>query len=419
MESQPWSVHALLKDELLYEVEIRSDEPEDTAVALRKQLHELLDFAPAEAIIDTECEAEKEMLAVTTKVQLLEAELERYLKRKESHVLYRIKSLHWHLNNRVRRIKATDAEQATLKRVLEARVASVSRHIPQQAQLSISEQPKMADCSGERNVLKWNIKFNGKTDPRSFLEKIQDMQQATGITDEKLFCSSPLLFVDLGKIWFNGVKAQVNSWDELKAILLEEFSPQDYDYQLIQEIRCRRQGADEPVHLYFAMMSNMFDRLKRTLPEAEKLEILRHNIRKDYIMQLALVEVDTVFELKEKCRKIEGACHMKPHFSQFDLSNNQMSEPRQLQQQPRNIQQSDINRKSGSCFKCGLGNHDFSKCRFRTAGTQNVSQNQSKPDHIKRVGRTTQPIHCYGCGEVGFTKLNCVRCRTQSQSKNA
>ncbi|WP_337235965.1 hypothetical protein, partial [Vibrio cholerae] len=61
----------------------------------------------------------------------------------------------------------------------------------------------------------------------------------------------------------------------------------DHDYRLLGEIRSRTQGADEPVHIYFSIMSCMFARLNNPLSEEAKLEILLHNIRPHFSQQLA------------------------------------------------------------------------------------------------------------------------------------
>lgn len=414
-------VHALLKDELVYEVNIRTDKAEDKVVALKKQLIDLLPITPAETIIETDFDPEEEILAITPKVQALEAEAERYSKSKERHALYRLKSMHWHLDNRLRRVVTTESDKSTVKKLLEARIAAVSQKllIWVQPSGSAAEQSRQMECSGDKNVMKWNVKFNGKTDPRTFIERVEEMQQATGFTDERLFSSSPLLFTELGKIWYNGVKSQIYSWEQLKTILLEEFSPQDYDYQLMNEIRGRLQGTEEPAHLYFAFMSNLFDRLKRPLPESEKLEILRHNIQRDSIIQLALVEVETVAQLKDKCRKLESAKQLKPHLTHFDVGSGNKGVS-SVQHEVQNQKVTDNNtRQLGSCYKCGMSNHNYKNCRVNPHINQGeTSRYQGQHTFNRTQRRPPQQLHCFGCGEVGFTKTNCVKCNKSSISKN-
>ena len=178
------------------------------------------------------------------------------------------------------------------------------------------------------NILKWNVKFDGRSDPITFVEQVEEMRVAFGVSEAQLFNSAALLFVDVGKIWFDGIKGEVKTWGELQETLYREFLPSNHDYQLMAEIRLRTQGIDEPVHLYFAVMIALFNRLHTTISEAEKLQILQHNIRPQLAMQLCFHNFETVAELKEKCMLVEG-CRQRTQM--FKEPSQQTSLPQRFQ----------------------------------------------------------------------------------------
>ncbi|XP_045773871.1 uncharacterized protein LOC123874715 [Maniola jurtina] len=74
---------------------------------------------------------------------------------------------------------------------------------------AIVHESSLFECSSDKNVAKWNVKFNGTTDPRSFIERIEELQGCYGVSDAKLFRSAAQLFSDQALIWFRGLKHQL------------------------------------------------------------------------------------------------------------------------------------------------------------------------------------------------------------------
>lgn len=424
-------IHSLLKDELIYEVTIRSETPTTTVLGLRKQLSSLLEDCPSEAILDTDFDLISELRVIEGKLADLEQLVTKFENLKDKYAFYRSKALGIHLQHRLNRVSgdnpATVAQKSECVKKLKGLLKKIIVLGPTD---SVTQTPPVPantniECSGERNVAKWNVKFNGVSDSLTFVEKVEELQQSSGISDQKLFNSVSLLFVDQGKLWFNGVKSTVSSWSELKSLLLEEFLPADYDYRLMSEIRSRSQGAEESTHIYFAVMSGLFSRLKKSLPEHEQLEILLHNIRPHFTQQLALVEINSISELKTKCRQLEAARQRAELFTEptaksnvltndfaykgkkvvSAVSNNNASrqssnaaESKPTKQHPQQRSQSTVvSDKKPVCFKCGKTDHSFRLCRVQQSG----------------------PIKCFKCNELGYTIRTCPKCNNNSsQSKN-
>ncbi|KAM3962339.1 LOW QUALITY PROTEIN: uncharacterized protein ACR2FA_003575 [Aphomia sociella] len=163
-------------------------------------------------------------------------------------------------------------------------------------------------------VHKLNCRFNGKTCIKAFLQRLDELCLSRGVSEIRLFNSAAELFTEEALCWYRGIRSEVNSWAELKALLLDEYLPADYDHRLLQEIRSRTQGADESIVNYLSIMQNYFSRLSQPLPNQEKLNIVLFNIRPFYTSQLALTPIDSWSELKQQCRLLECARQRSGNF---------------------------------------------------------------------------------------------------------
>lgn len=412
-------VHGLLKDELTYEVHIRSETPTATVPLLKKQLKHLLVDCPSEVITETEYDTDSELKAISDKVKELKVKLSE--KSVTAHCLSRCRALVRHLYHRLMRVVSDDPAVLTQKAELSKSIdyllaVSENFFLATRAQQSEQCEPQVepvavTECSGDKNVAKWNLRFNGTTDPRSFLERIDELQVSYNVPDVKLFNSAAQLFSEQGLLWYRGIRNQVSSWPELKVLLLEEFDPVDYDYRLLGEIRSRTQGVDEPIHIYFAVMSCLFNRLKSPLPEEKKLELLLHNIRPYFSKQLALLDITTITDLKKKCRKLEAARQCSDIFVEPSKSNflgqefcykgrskqvNYVSS--NTSKTPTTTHQSNSRpaAKKRVCYKCGKGDHNFKLCKVI-------------PKEVK----------CFKCGKEGFIVTSCPDCKKGTETKDS
>lgn len=428
MGTREINFHALLKDELVYEVSIRSETPGATVSVLRKQMRTLLGECPSEGIRDTDLDPSEEIKVVGVKLEDLKGLLDKYNQSPEPYTLVRLKALSYHLYHRLARIQPEETQMklkltefTSLMNKLLAKVEQLGsqRLQAQTVPDTMESSSPSADILGDKCVAKWNIKFNGVTDPRSFLERVEDLQRADGVSDAKLLNSASRLFTDQALIWFRAVRERVSTWKELTTLFLKDFDQVDYDYKLLGEIRLRTQGVDEPLHIYFSIMSCMFDRLSKPLPETEKLEILRRNIRPFYSQPLALVEISSINNLQEKCKIIEvtrqrclsfaepnkqnysvltSEFQYKPKSKQAlasvsvksNISQPNISQPKNNKNKSGFVASCQTNSHGGSvanskklCFKCGKSNHNFGKC------TNYVNKN------------------CYCCGKAGHFSTNC------------
>ncbi|KAK9876438.1 hypothetical protein WA026_012751 [Henosepilachna vigintioctopunctata] len=136
------------------------------------------------------------------------------------------------------------------------------------------------------SVCRWDFKFSGEKDGKSFsafLERLEELCEARGVSKHE------------------AIRSGIDFSQEVRA----EFEPYDYDDKLLDEIRHRTQGTDESIGLYLATMGSLFNRMKVPISEASQIRIVMRNILPISQTQLALVDVQSIMELKKFCRQLE------------------------------------------------------------------------------------------------------------------
>ena len=219
------------------------------------------------------------------------------------------------------------------------------------------------------------------------------------LMNDRLFTLASELFTDAALLWYRGISDTVTCWNDLKKELLEEFLPTDYNLRLMNEIQARTQGVNESFSSYFSVMLNFFKRLLEPLSEKSKLEILMRNIRPEYSEHLALVKIESLSELKEKCKliekyKIKSQLFVEPpKVSASTLASDLAYKPNKSQQVaavtvPQSVKM--------FCRRCRVNTHNLNNC---TAPRKKV---------------------CFRCGLAGYTTVTCPSCNKNknNDSKN-
>lgn len=408
MEQRPITFNLLNKDELEYEVKIRGAKPADTVVALKAQIRSLNKDMPSDEILSCDLDINTELKIIQKKLDELDKLISSSAGKPSSlKMLNRIQNLAHHLFHRMGRlspIENDDNGQNSLLTSLQNRLDSILGKIdnilhnfkssltPDQPMVT-SNLPTQS-TNNDSSVHKLNLRFNGKTCIKAFLQRLEELCLSRGLPESKLFCSAAELFTDEALCWYRGIKSDIHNWVELKTLLLDEYLPSDYDHRLLQEIRSRTQGTDESIVNYLSIMQNYFSRLSKPISEEEKLNIVMFNIRPFYTTQLALSPVESWNDLKRKCRFLENARERTAHFSEPpkvttsflapDLGyKRHKSPPRVSAIQPSN---------GLFCVRCRVNGHSLKGCRAPWL------------------------LICYRCGEKGFNANNCPKCAPPKQT---
>ena len=163
-----------------------------------------------------------------------------------------------------------------------------------------------ANCSSVP-VYKWGIKFSGNTGLsfNAFLQRVEELCISRRVNKTELFHSASDLFDSHALNYYHLICKYANDWDALIKLMRDEFLPANFGDKLWKQILNRTQGSDEPIGIYVAAMTQLFDRMPAMVSDSLRLKVLRANTLPFYQERLSLYEVNTPFELIELCRKLE------------------------------------------------------------------------------------------------------------------
>lgn len=266
-------------------------------------------------------------------------------------------------------------------------------------------------------VYKWGVVFNG--DPRQllpFLEKVSELAEARNVSDKELFSSAADLFSERAFMWYKTVKSGVDSWDSLVKLLKQKFLPPEFDEEIWDDIKVRRQGRKEPVVLYIAVMETLFNRLSRPVAEVTKIKFIRKNLLPEYVSQLALTDITSMKELGDLAERLENAAFLKnksgdatrksmskflePELAYVDDSSEASSSGNsRFNSQNRN----QFRRKTPQCSAV------YQNKNFSAQNKSNIRSNSNLSSNTERT-RQNNPsaVNCWNCGLPNHSYSSCT-----------
>ncbi|XP_046674651.1 uncharacterized protein LOC124363447 [Homalodisca vitripennis] len=247
-------------------------------------------------------------------------------------------------------------------------------------------------------VYKWGVQFDNSPGQSigAFLERVEELRRARGVTPQELFNSAVDLFSGSALIWYRSTQSRISSWEELCKERRIVFQAPDYDFQLQQEIFTRVQGDNESIDLFIAAMEGLYGRLASSVPEPTRLKLIMHNLHPQLQDRLALFDIKSLEDLRCLGRKAEAGRlrslrRPPPHQNVALEPDLAYFEPHRKRSLPLVKVASAQFRNSSptssvSCWNCGESGHRFSNCRKER----------------KRF--------CFGCGAPEMLKTNCPKC---------
>jgi hypothetical protein len=409
-------VDCMHKDEIIYELDLLdiSTDVNATTDAVRKQIRQVFKIMRRGSIKCGQLKSPvttTEIEICTPKVELLENQL-RSGNVDDANLVRKITRRANYLIDRLARISEPSAQLSDLRSRLVRILSEIdngqgdsnSEYEESQAPPSVEKEESKVFFIKDRpvNLNSLNLKFDGTTCVRVFIERLEELRQARNISEEHILSAFSDLLESSALHWFRSNKSSIFTYKQLLKNLKNDFDIPDLDYKLLGEIRQRTQAKNETIVVYLSTMQGMFSRLTYSLSEREQLEILMHNIRPEYMKELALHDINTIDRLKFYCKQLElarsRADHfIEPAFNNFKITSDlhhkstSKSVGKQVSalNEPSSSRQGDrmdsTDRRNMKCFRCNADTHFTNQCKSRE-------------------------LVCFKCGMKGVKRSNCTNC---------
>lgn len=280
-----------------------------------------------------------------------------------------------------------------------------------------------------RNILK----FDGKNQNlHNFLERVDEFCMAHRVNKDQLLNFAHELFEGDVLILFRSIRANCRTWQDLVNELKLVFLPSDFENDLWEAIKSRKQASTERVLIFIAVMENLFKRFCYPVEEQVQLKAIIKNLRPFYQDRLALNYPRSIIELKLLCKTLEDVKISNNSFKEpsneymnilgpelsvsktqinkqiFKSQINEIFEESQVKEIPK---QSIVNRESENiaetlsvtvdvvrspkCWNCDIQGHAYNKCPKKKS------------------------LFCFGCGSKNIIKPKCPKCNPKNEVRTA
>lgn len=247
-------------------------------------------------------------------------------------------------------------------------------------------------------VYKWRLNFDGSSNQSigSFLERVEEIRRARGVTEQELFQSAVDLFTGQALIWFRSTAGRVKTWHELCKEMCIVFRSPDYDFRLQHEIFNRIQGDQETIDMFIAAMEGLYGRLSSRAPESTRLMQILNNLHPTLQDRLALCDITSIEDLRRMGRKAEAgrfrAAFPRSHSRSVGALEPDLAyaEPQRRRAAPQpqiaSVREVDGQRGTVNCWNCGATGHRHHLCK------------------------EAKKKFCYGCGKPDTFRSACTKC---------
>ncbi|KAH8241737.1 hypothetical protein KR032_007397, partial [Drosophila birchii] len=145
-------------------------------------------------------------------------------------------------------------------------------------------------------------------------------------------------------------------------------------------------------------ISSLIDQLEQPWMPHKLIRVLRNNLRPEIRHEILNIDIQTVSELREICRRREAflsdvkRCQGYSRFSPFKRDVSEFSPEQEIPLESESAKEGDIEAFSLLCWNCRKEGHRYQDC---------VAERR---------------VFCYGCGAANTYKTSCNKCSKNSRS---
>lgn len=255
-------------------------------------------------------------------------------------------------------------------------------------------------------VTRWQVSFDGRTSVTHFLQRIEELRIASGVTKPQLLKCASILFSGSTLEWYRANKLAIPTWDDLVHQLKILYLSDDYEECIMETIRNRFQRTGEKSAIYIAVMENYYNQLSQKPSESERLVTIRRRLLPYLQNKLVMHErnITTITDLTTAVRHIENTfSHTQKLRTHTDRNggNRRVGDPvHTLYTEDPDV--------------------DFPDDAPGTSTSQTQALALTEPPSalpipdtstLSRVQQPTRVIKCYNCNQAGHHRINCPQPR--------
>lgn len=153
-------------------------------------------------------------------------------------------------------------------------------------------------------VRKWNVSFDGKTDPVAFLERVEELRLSYDITGNRLLQTVPELLKGAALLWHRNNRDAWAEWNDFVQDFRAFYLPPNYALRLEEDISRRRQRAGEKGRDYVTELQTLIRR-HGSMSTARALYRLYTNLLPEYRQYIKWRDIHSIADLVREIEEYE------------------------------------------------------------------------------------------------------------------
>lgn len=278
-----------------------------------------------------------------------------------------------------------------IRRQATARMATDSSNTS--TDTSNPEPPSVQSKPLCEQIRKWNVKFDGKADSISFLERLDELISAYEINPDQLLNTLPELLKGPALLWCRNNRTDWQTWKDFQDAFKQQYLPTRYLIHLEDDIRTRTQGNKESAAEYITAIQTLMRRHGQ-MSAASQTERIFHNLRPEFRAYIRRSDFKTLSELIQLTREFE---ELQEELKKF--------------KEPPAPSQAYVTETAYTNSKKPEAIHSiYNKATVKTDPRENINPTpwvQNKQLPVPTGNPSTLRNSCWRCGEQGHLRYNC------------